>query len=127
MLVITPQIKPKEPTQIISEIQEKVLYHIKDMFQDELTRYTSILSVLVGNIGAEVAEKESAYRKLFCKTAKDSPNLSAAKVEILSKASDEYLEWNKAKAVEISVLETIKALKNRAISLNSERGITNNY
>ena len=114
-------------TSQVNEIQTKILTSLDSMFQDELTKYATKLSVLLSNIGQEVAERESIYRQIFCQTVKDSPELSATKVEILSKATEEYLHWQKAKAVELSVLETIKALKSRSNALIKEYPTVNNY
>jgi len=120
-------IQTKTVTQQINEIQSTILVNLDKMFQDELTKYATKLSVLMANIGQEVAERESKYRQEFAKIAKDTPTLSAAKVEILALATEEHLSWKKAKAVELSVLETIKALKSRSNALMNEYKVVNNY
>ena len=120
-------LQKKTVTDQVNDIQTKILNNLTKMFQGELTELATKLSVLLSNVGQEVAERESKYRQVFCQTVKDSPELSATKVEILSKATEEYLRWQKAKAVELSVLETIKALKSRSNALIKEYPTVNNY
>ena len=108
---------------MVSDIQNKVLNNVSSMFAPQLTEYACQLAVLLSNVGQEVADREVAYRKKLLAIIEEKPDLSFAKAELESQTSDEYLTYRKAKAVEKSIEETEKALKNRANALRGERDI----
>ena len=77
------------------------------------------LSVLYGNLTGHIAEMESGYFKLLQLTLDTHPDIKFNRAESMCKASDEYLKYRQALALEKSVIETIRSIK-RFIKLREQ-------
>lgn len=84
------------------------------------------LSVLYGNLTQHIAEAENAYHKLLQLTLDTYPDIKFNRAESICKASDEYLKYRKALALEKSVVETIRSIK-KFIRLREQDQQQSNY
>lgn len=82
------------------------------------------LSVLLGSIGEHVAElefKANSVMQLALETDKDLP---VARAELAMKASKEYVDFKKAKALLSAVEQTIISLRRRVSAEEKEWNLT---
>lgn len=77
------------------------------------------LSVLYGNLTSHIADMESNYHKLLQLTLETQPDIKFNRAESICKASDEYLKYRKALALEKATVETIRSIK-KFIKLREE-------
>ena len=77
------------------------------------------LSILYGNLTSHIADMESNYYKLLQMTLEEKSDIKFNRAESICKASDEYLKYRKALAIEKSVVETIRSIK-KFIKLREE-------
>jgi hypothetical protein len=84
------------------------------------------LSVLYGNLTSHIADMESGYHKLLQLTLDSNPDIKFNRAESICKASEEYLRYRKALALEKSVIETIRSIK-KFIKLREEDQKISNY
>lgn len=69
------------------------------------------LSVLYGNLTQHIAEAESGYYKLLQMTLDTHEDIKFNRAESICKASEEYLKYRKALALEKATVETIRSCK----------------
>lgn len=84
------------------------------------------LSALYGNLTQHIAEMESGYHKLLQLTLETHPDIKFNRAESICKASEEYLKYRKALALEKSLVESIRSIK-KFIKLREQEQQQSNY
>lgn len=85
------------------------------------------LSVLYGNLTSHIADMESGYHKLLQMTLEAKPDIKFNRAESICKASEEYLKYKQALALEKAVVETVRSIKKFIRLREEEQRQSNNY
>lgn len=97
----------------------------KNLNAGEAAGIAQELSALLGNLGDHVAELEwqaNGVMQIALESDKDMP---VARAELAMKTSKEYLEYKKAKALQLAVEQTIISLRRKVSS--EEKEFTNTH
>lgn len=110
--------------EIIDDIRGKVMG--RELTGEEASNHLTSLSAIFGNVVLEVVEKESHYNKLLNSFLFKDESMTSAKATTMAKASDEYKDFQIARAYEKMSLELIRSLKLRIKLLSEERVTSQN-
>jgi hypothetical protein len=85
------------------------------------------LSVLYGNLTSHIAEMESGYFKLLQLTLDTHPDIKFNRAESMCKASDEYLKYRQALALEKATVEVIRSCKKFIKLREQDEQVSHNF
>ena len=107
-------------------VQEKLnlLINNPQMAAGQAAELAQELSVLLGTVGEHLAELEFTANSVMATALETGEDMSVAKAELSMKASKEYLEFKKAKALLNSMEQTIVSLRRRVSAETTEYNLT---
>ena len=107
--------------EIIRERLDNIWHRIKSMGPDEVSKELVELSALIGTLGEKIVDFDQALANKQLEIWQEDEEVMAKEVEVKSRVTKEYENFQKARVLEKSMTETIRALKYRLRVLESER------
>lgn len=111
------------------EVKSRLDYiwqNIKTLMPDELSELLVELSCLISTIGEKQLEFEQALANLQLQIYQENEGITAKEIEVRTKVTQEYKNYQTLKVLEKSLLETIRSLKKRLQVLMDEKEVAKN-
>lgn len=99
---------------------------IKTMNGYQVSEELVELSALLSTLGEKIVEFDQALANKQLEIWQDEPEISAKEMEVRSKVTEEYKNYQMARILEKAMLETIRALKYRIKILEKEKEVSGN-
>ena len=97
----------------ISQILATINTNFKTMETHECSELALVLSSLLSTVIEKEAEAEGKCNMYKIEIMETNEGITDAKATTLMKASTDWIEWQKLKALRVGVQEVIRSLKNR--------------
>ena len=97
--------------EIIKSKLSNIWNNLRTMTQNELSQELCELSSLLGTLGENIVVFDQALAQKQLDLIDENEEMSCKEVEIRTKITDEYKNFQTAKLLEKAVLETIRSIK----------------
>jgi len=109
----------------ISEVLSKINFGFKTLTKEECAEYANVLASLLSTVLEKEAEMEGIANMYKVTLIQSDEAKSVGEADAMMRASKEWLDFRKTRALRIGMEETIRTLKRRIdVLLDNQREFT---